>query len=491
VTIDGETARDFDDAISLSRLANGNFLLGVHIADVSFYVREGAPLDNEARLRGTSVYFPERAIPMLPERLSNGICSLNPKVDRLTMSALMEVDRRGRVVNYKLRETVIRSDERMTYTDVNKLLTHADPQLARRYAKLHELFKTMEELARILIKMRERRGAIDFNLPESVFEFDDEGRVAGVLRADRNIAHRIIEEFMLLANETVAGNLQRLRAPSLYRIHEEPQPQRVIEFTELAAAYGYKFPVEGVSSKDYQRLSHQLAGKPEERVLSYAMLRSLQRARYSAQNMGHFGLAAPVYTHFTSPIRRYPDLIVHRILRALLKISPSLGDSGAAAGKAPGAVATGSDKRDKPAKKQPRGAMAPIPLGELELIAEESSERERAADAAENEIDEWRRAVFMAERLGEEFDGMIVNVRDFGFFVELDDFFIEGLVPVATLTDDYYHFDERRHTLTGRGGRRRFKLGDRVRVRVDRVNVDRHLVDFSVVESSGKKSKRK
>jgi len=488
VTIDGETARDFDDAISLNRLGNGNFLLGVHIADVSFYVREGSPLDGEARLRGTSVYFPERAVPMLPERLSNGICSLNPKVDRLTMSALMEVDRRGRVVNYKLRETVIRSDERMTYTDVNKLLTHADPKLAMRYAKLHELFKTMEELARILIKMRERRGAIDFNLPESVFEFDDEGRVAGVLRADRNIAHRIIEEFMLLANETVAGHFQRLRVPSLYRSHEEPQPQRVIEFAELAAAYGYKFPVEGVSSKDYQRLSHQLAGKHEERVLSYAMLRSLQRARYSAQNMGHFGLAAPVYTHFTSPIRRYPDLIVHRVLRALLKISPSLGDSGAAA---TGTAPTGSDKRGKPAKKQPRGPLAPIPLGELELIAEESSERERAADAAENEIDEWRKAVFMAERLGEEFDGMIANVRDFGFFVELDDFFIEGLVPVATLTDDFYHFDERRHTLTGRGRRRQFKLGDRVRVRVDRVNIDRHLVDFSVVELSGRKNKRK
>jgi ribonuclease R len=482
VTIDGETARDFDDAISLSRLDNDNFLLGVHIADVSFYVREGAPLDGEARLRGTSVYFPERAIPMLPERLSNGICSLNPKVDRLTMSSLMEVDRRGRVVNYKLRETVIRSDERMTYTDVNKLLTHADPKLAMRYSKLHGLFKTMEELARILIKMRERRGAIDFNLPESVFEFDDEGRVAGVLRADRNIAHRIIEEFMLLANETVAGHMQRLRVPSLYRIHEEPQPQRVIEFAELASAYGYKFPVEGVSSKDYQRLSHQLAGKSEERVLSYAMLRSLQRARYSAQNMGHFGLAAPVYTHFTSPIRRYPDLITHRVLRALLKISPSLGDSGA--------TPTGSDKRDKPSKKQPRGALAPIPLGQLELIAEESSERERAADAAENEVDEWRKAVFMAERLGEEFDGMIVNVRDFGFFVELDDFFIDGLVAVGTLFDDYYLYDERRHTLTGRSGRRRFKLGDRVRVRVDRVNVDRHLVDFSVVESSGKKSRR-
>jgi ribonuclease R len=523
VTIDGETARDFDDAISLNRLDNGNFLLGVHIADVSFYVREGAPLDNEARLRGTSVYFPDRAIPMLPERLSSGICSLNPKVDRLTMSAFMEVDRRGRVVNYKLRETVIRSDERMTYTDVNKLLTHADPRLAMRYAKLHDLFKTMEELARILIKMRERRGAIDFNLPEAIFEFDDEGRVAGVLRADRNIAHRIIEEFMLLANETVAGHLHRLKVPSLYRVHEEPQPQRVIEFAELASAYGYGFPADRVSSKDYQRLSHQLAGKPEERVLAYAMLRSLQRARYTAQNAGHFGLAAPVYTHFTSPIRRYPDLIVHRVLRALLKISPSFGDStgtvpdavatasgsvpgavatasgsvpgavATASGSVPGAVATGSRKRDKTAKskKQPRGAKAPIPLGELELISEESSERERAADAAENEIDEWRKAVFMAERLGEEFDGMIINVRDFGFYVELDDFFIDGLVPVGTLFDDYYQYDDRRRALVGRSGRRRFRLGDRVRVRVDRVNVDRHLVDFSVVELSGRKSRRK
>src|SRR5690349_2186365 len=238
-----------------------------------------------------------------------------------------------------------------------------------------------------------------------------------------------------------------------------------------------------ISSRHYQRLVGKIEGKPEERILSYLMLRSLKQARYSAENVGHFALAAESYTHFTSPIRRYPDLIVHRLLRALLKISPSLGDSGAAV--------AGSEKRGKPSKKQSRGAPAPIPLGELELIAEESSERERAADAAENEIDEWRKAVFMAERLGEEFDGMIVNVRNFGFFAELDDFFIEGLVPVATLTDDYYHFDERRHTLTGRVGRRRFKLGDRVRVRVDRVNVDRHLVDFSVVESRGKKSKRK
>ncbi|MEP7337682.1 MAG: VacB/RNase II family 3'-5' exoribonuclease [Acidobacteriota bacterium] len=494
VTIDGETARDFDDAISLKKLDNGNFHLGVHIADVSYYVREGTPLDVEARLRGTSVYFPERAIPMLPEHLSNGICSLNPKVDRLTMSALMEVDHRGKVVKYELRETVIRSNERMTYTDVNKLLTHADPNLAMRYADLLGLFKTMEELARVLIKMRTARGAIDFNLPESVFEFDDEGRIAGVLKADRNIAHRIIEEFMLLANETVAGHFERLKVPSLYRIHEEPDVQRVIDFAQLAQAYGYTFPYGEVGSKDYQRLSKQLEGKPEERVLSYAMLRSLQRARYSALNVGHFGLAAPVYTHFTSPIRRYPDLIVHRVLRALLEKGErystwSLSDLPSR--ESHDAKSQVAHARRAASKAAPRNTPTPIPPGELELIAQESSERERAADAAEKEIDEWRKAVFMAERVGEEFDGMITNVRDFGFYVELDEFFIEGLVPVASLIDDYYQFDERQHALIGRASRRRFRLGDRVRVRVDRVNVDRHLVDFSVVEDSKARQPRK
>ncbi|MBS1812024.1 MAG: ribonuclease R [Acidobacteria bacterium] len=468
VTIDGETARDFDDAISLHRLENGNFSLGVHIADVSFYVRSGTALDHEARLRGTSVYFPERAIPMLPENLSNGICSLNPKVDRLTMSALMEVNRQGQVVSYQLRESVIRSRERMTYTDVNKILSHDDPAVSEKYADLLEFFQTMEELARILIQMRERRGAIDFNLPEAVFQFNDEGQIGGVLKSERNIAHRIIEEFMLLANETVASHLEKLGIPSLYRIHEQPEPQRVIEFAELASAFGYRFPVEGVISQDYQRLSHLLSGKPEEKVLSYAMLRSLQRARYAAQNVGHFGLAAQTYTHFTSPIRRYPDLIVHRLLRSLLQKATSLGDS------------TAINKKDRP----PRNPFMPIPLPELELMAEESSERERAADAAERELEDWRKAVLLAKHIGDEFDGLIINVREFGFFVELTELFVEGLVPVASLIDDYYEFDSRRHALQGRQKRRTYKLGDQVRVRVDRVNVDRHTVDFSVVNLS-------
>lgn len=470
VTIDGETARDFDDAISLHKLDNGNYSLGVHIADVSFYVRENTALDAEAAMRGTSVYFPERAIPMLPENLSNGICSLKPKVDRLTMSALMEVNQEGKVVAYQLRESVICSNERMTYTDVNKVLTNKDAAVTARYAELTEFFQTMEALARILIKMRQQRGAIDFNLPEAVFHFNDEGQIAGVLKADRNIAHRIIEEFMLLANETVAGHLERLGTPALYRIHEKPEPQRVIEFAELAAAFGYRFPVAGTNSQDYQRLSHLLTGKPEEKVLSYAMLRSLQRARYAANNVGHFGLAATTYTHFTSPIRRYPDLIVHRILRALLHRAPSLGASASVPN----------------LTRKSRNPFVPIPAPVLDLIAQESSERERGADAAERELEDWRKAALMARHIGDEFDGLIVNVLSFGFFVELNELFIEGLVSMNSLADDYYEFDQRRHALFGSQKRRVFKLGDRVRVRVERVNVDRHLVDFSVVKPSAR-----
>jgi ribonuclease R len=475
VTIDGETARDFDDAISLHKLDNNNYSLGVHIADVSFYVRENTALDAEAAMRGTSVYFPERAIPMLPENLSNGICSLNPQVDRLTMSALMEVNHAGKVVKYELRESVIRSNERMTYTDVNKILTNEDAAVSARYAALTEFFQTMEALARILIKMRQERGAIDFNLPEAIFHFNDEGQIAGVLKADRNIAHRIIEEFMLLANETVAGHLERLGTPSLYRIHEQPEPQRVIEFAELAAAFGYRFPAAGTNSQDYQRLSHWLTGKPEEKVLSYAMLRSLQRARYAANNVGHFGLAATTYTHFTSPIRRYPDLIVHRILRALLNRSATLGESASVVN----------------LPRKARNPFVPISATTLEIIAQESSDRERTADAAERELEDWRKSALMAEHVGDEFDGLIVNVREFGFFVELDELFIEGLVSMNSLSDDYYEFDKRRHALYGSQKRKVYKLGDRVRVRVDRVNVDRHLVDFSIVPQTSEKPRRR
>ena len=346
VTIDGETAKDFDDAVYVERLAWGNYLLHVHIADVAHYVRPGSALDREARLRGTSVYFPDRAVPMLPLELSNGICSLNPHVDRLVMSALLEIDPEGRVVEYELLPGIIRSAERMTYTAVRDILA-GEPAACQRYAALIPKFKLMEELARLLARRREDRGSIDFDLPEPEIEFDEHGRMTGITRSERNFAHRIIEEFMLAANEAVASYLEGRGVPSLYRIHEKPDAKKVIEFEEIAATFGYSLGIElpaarrtrlrlrderdryprfhevlegelKISPFDYQRLTKRLEGKPEERILSYLMLRSLKQARYSEENVGHFALAAPTYTHFTSPIRRYPDLIVHRILKAAL-----------------------------------------------------------------------------------------------------------------------------------------------------------------------------
>ncbi len=356
VTIDGETARDFDDAVFVRRLHNGNFELQVHIADVAQYVRQGSELDAEARLRGTSVYFPDRAVPMLPMELSTDICSLRPHLDRLVMSCLMEIDPKGEVQGYEITPGVIRSAERMTYTDVNAVL-EGDAKLRSRYHALVDIFELMRELAMILTRKRVRRGSIDFDLPEPMIEFDEFGLMKAITRSERNIAHRLIEEFMLAANESVASYLENKDVPSLYRIHEKPDPKKVYEFETIAAAFGYSLgvgalPVKRFSYTDqrrpsrapgprtrsgqrrqeveipedvhitprmYQKLTEKIAGKPEERILSYLMLRSLKQARYSEENLGHFALAAPTYTHFTSPIRRYPDLIVHRILKHVLR----------------------------------------------------------------------------------------------------------------------------------------------------------------------------
>lgn len=463
VTIDGETARDFDDAVSIIRLEDGRFRLGVHIADVDHYVPLDSALDREAFRRGTSVYFPDRAVPMLPPRLSSHLCSLKPRVDRLAVSVLMEVDRRGEVLKADFFPSVIRTRERMTYTAVKAVIEEREPARRERYRDLVERFEWMEELCEILMDKRSRRGALDFDLPEAEIEYDLHGGVLGIVRAERNKAHRIIEEFMLLANETVAACLEERGVPSLYRIHEEPDPLKVESFLEVAVRFGYGMETRSGGKflpRDFQKLTQKLQGKTEEAFLSYLMLRSFKQARYSEVNQGHFGLASDLYTHFTSPIRRYPDLMVHRLLKGTMEAESSR---------------SGGDDL----------------VGRLAEVASQSSDRERRAMQAERRIMRWLMARFMSERLGEEFDGFIVGMKQNGFFVELLEHFVEGFVPVETLWDDYYIFDRRHYCLIGEATRRAYRLGDRIRVRVDKVNVDRGLIDFSEVVSQPPARKRR
>ncbi len=471
VTIDGETARDFDDAVWVDRLPNGNFELQVHIADVSHYVAPESAIDREASLRGTSVYFPDRAVPMLPVELSTEICSLKPMVDRLVVSALLEIDPHGDLVSQEFTRGVIRSAARMTYTAVHALL-EGDAALREQYAALTPRFELMRELALALNRKRTRRGSIDFDLPEPLIEFDEFGEMTGVIRGPRNIAHRIIEEFMLAANEAVASHLEHLGRALLFRIHEQPDPRRVAEFDEAAAQFGYllgvgsaprrrspaaREPAGGeVTSRTYQRLIRKFEGKPEERILSYLMLRSLKQARYSEQNHGHFALAATSYTHFTSPIRRYPDLIVHRALTAALDL-----------------------------------AEGPYAVFDLRAIAQESSEAERRAAEAERDLVEWKKARFMEDRVGEEFSAMVLNTAKFGFFVELQDLFIEGLVPIDTLPGERFHFHEATRKIVGPRSRITYSAGDRVTVRLDRIDPIDHKLTFAAVPPPSARSRKK
>jgi ribonuclease R len=483
VTIDGETARDFDDAVLVDKLPNGHYKLQVHIADVSHYVKPGTAIDVEAQMRGTSVYFPDRAVPMLPFELSTNICSLKPHVDRLVLSALMEIDHQGDPVSFEFCRGVIRSAERMTYTNVYKLL-EGDPALRSRYAPLVERFATMRELAELLMRKRYKRGSIDFDLPEPLIEFGDEGEMVGVTRSPRNIANRIIEEFMLAANEAVAAHLEATGRPSIYRVHDSPDPKRVMEFEDIAAQFGYSLGVgsvpvakhryhekksEGrrtykdvqlpaeikVPSKAYQRLVAKIEGKPEERILSYLMLRSLKQARYSEENTGHFALAASHYTHFTSPIRRYPDLIVHRLLKASL-------DGGTYSNEA-----------------------------ELKSIAEDCSFTERRSAEAERELVEWKKAKFMEERVGDEFDALIISTAKYGCFVELAEWFVEGLVPIESLPGDRYQYHENVRKIIGQRTRRTFSIGDPVKVLLDRVDPLERKLQFSIVEPVKPKGPKK
>jgi ribonuclease R len=453
VTIDGEHARDFDDAITIETLPNGHSWLGVHIADVAHYVKEGSALDEEAYDRGTSVYFTERAVHMFPAELATGLCSLNPHVDRLVQSCLMEVDRRGNVVRYELHDGVINSDARMTYTAVNAILTDRDEAVMRDYAALVPMFEQMHELFEILNERRRRRGSIDFDLPEAEVILSELGQIEDIVASERNVAHRLIEEFMLLANETVASHLVANEVPALHRVHEAPDVKKVEDFEEFITTLGYSLGTTGrtVTPKQFQKLIDRIRGTPEERPIAALMLRTMQKARYDAASLGHFGLATEHYTHFTSPIRRYPDLLVHRVLR-----------------------------ESRP------GAMEPARLEELveELpdIAKHTSEMERRADEAERELLQWKKVRFMADKVGDEYDGFITGVAPFGLFIELSEHYVEGLVHISSMADDYYRFFEQQHILKGESTKKVYRLGDKVRVQVVRVDMERRQVDLGLAD---------
>src|SRR6266852_682809 len=566
VTIDGETARDFDDAVHVRQLENGNYELQVHIADVAQYVTPDSPLDQEARLRGTSVYFPDRSVPMLPLELSTDICSLRPQVDRLVLSCTMEIDHQGEIASYEFNEGVIRSANRMTYTAVNAVI-EGDAASRSDYATQVGHFERMRDLAMILNRKRKRRGSIDFDLPEPVIEFDELGMMKSITRSERNMAHRLIEEFMLSANECVAHYLENRRIASLYRIHEKPDAKRVYDFEVIAATFGYSLgvgalPIQRVQLKAdrrdargtgkrvreievpkevhitprmYQKPTEKIAGKPEERILSFLMLRSLKQARYSEENLGHFALAATAYTHFTSPIRRYPDLIVHRILKEVLRDSApdrsagvpparwrterpqgeKSGDS-TEEGTSVSYRVEGSPERKRasspPSGRQDAGATSspwskrrdhathresvrptggPIPLEELHDIAEESSQSERRADDAERELMEWKKVKFMQDRVGEDFDGLIISVTKFGFFVELTDLFVEGLVPLDSLGDDRYTYHENTREIIGQRNHKIYSMGQRIRVIVDRIDPVEKKLQFAVLEEKPAPKRKK
>jgi len=454
VTIDGENARDFDDAIYVRRQGSG-YEIYVSIADVAYYVTPESALDQEAYARATSVYFPDRAIPMLPEALSNGICSLNPNADRLTKTACIEFNARGEVIRSRFFKSVIRSHERMTYTNVRRILVDRDMEVLEHYKKLVDQFKLMEELALLIYEQRKRRGNLDFDLPEAEIILDLQGAPENILRAERNIAHRMIEEFMIAANEAVARQLTEKELPFLYRVHEGPDPDALEALAPFLLSLGYRLPLkkEKIAPLEIQKLLDSARGKPEERVLNRVLLRSMKQAVYQPENIGHFGLASTCYTHFTSPIRRYPDLIVHRTVDRALhgeKLKPN-------------------EREDL--------------FRYLQEAGQHTSERERHAMDAEREMVDLKKAQFMMNKIGEEFTGFITSLANFGFFVELDLYFVEGLVKLSSLMDDDYDYYEKEYVIKGRRHGKKFRLGDNVHVQVVRINAFRSEIDFALIRA--------
>jgi ribonuclease R len=451
VTIDGEDAKDLDDAVSIEKLDNGNYKLGVHIADVSHYVTENSPLDKEAFKRGTSVYLVDRVIPMLPKKLSNGICSLNPQIERLTLSVFMEINKSGKVVNYEIFNSVIKTKERMTYTNVTKILEDEDPELMERYKNLVDTFKLMKELALILRQKRIDRGSIDFDFPEAKVILDEKGRPIEVKKYEITISNKIIEEFMLVCNETVAEHIYWMNLPFVYRVHEEPDSEKIENFNTLIYNLGYHLKgVAKIHPKSLQQLLEKVKGKKEERIISTVMLRSLMKAKYSHENLGHFGLAAKYYCHFTSPIRRYPDLVIHRIIKE--------------------SIGKGINEKRQQFLTQ-----------FVQDAAKQSSEREIAAQEAERETEDLKKVEFMQDKVGEIFEGIISSVTSFGMFVELENT-IEGLVRVSSLEDDYYIYDDRHYSLIGENKKKIYKIGDEVTVKLVKCDVAARQIDFALVE---------
>jgi ribonuclease R len=452
VTIDGEQARDFDDAVFV-RKKEGRYELFVSIADVAHYVRPQSATDQEAYARATSVYFPDRAIPMLPEALSNGLCSLNPNEDRLTKTVCIEYNDAGQVIRSQFFNSVIRSHERMTYTDVRRILVDSDQDTLARYRDLVDQFKLMEELALVIYETRRARGNLDFDLPEAEIVLDLQGMPENIVRAERNIAHRIIEEFMIAANEVVARHLTQQKMPLLYRVHEGPDKEALESMARFLLTLGYRLPVkkDAITPQEIQKILEAVRGNPEERVINHVLLRAMKQAHYQPENIGHFGLASTCYTHFTSPIRRYPDLIVHRMLDRAM-----------------------AGEKLKPRQREELSSY-------LAEAGTQTSERERTAMDAEREMIDLKKAQFMQDKIGEEFNGFITSLANFGFFVELDAYFIEGLVKLSSLTDDDYYYYEKEYVIKGNRRGRKFRLGDKVRVKIARINAFRSEIDFVLV----------